>query len=65
MREPNLDRAIEKLGRHKSNILRVGKLVIPDAEHFREFRSLVLDELGERGFESEIRALLADRNGME
>ena len=64
MRNPDLERAFEMLGQHKRKILQFGKLSIPDAEHFKVFRSLVLDELGERGFESEFRALFDDRNGL-
>lgn len=59
-----LTKIIELLNPHKNRVLTIAQSSLPEHQ-FQAFKKLYLDEMGERGFESELRQLLDKHRGMD
>jgi len=52
------------MNRHKNRVLLIAQSSLPDSQ-YQAFKKLYLDEMGERGFEKELRNLIENQHGMD
>lgn len=59
-----LTKIIELLNPHKNRVLTIAQSSLPQHQ-FQAFKKLFLDEMGDRGFEKELKQLLEKHSGMD
>lgn len=54
----------ELINSRKNRVLTIAQAALPDSQ-YQAFKKLFLDEMGERGFEKDLKVLLDKQDGME